>query len=62
LESPGKQFLHEHRIAAGVAREVPDVSWDKMLVDAMKVRMTPKPQTLDTIVAPNLRTPNGAVQ
>jgi tartrate dehydrogenase/decarboxylase/D-malate dehydrogenase len=54
--------LHEHRIAAGVAREVPDVSWDKMLVDAMKVRMTPKPQSLDTIVAPNLRTPNGAVQ
>ncbi|WAJ30649.1 tartrate dehydrogenase [Antarcticirhabdus aurantiaca] len=41
-------------IAAEVAREFPDVTWDKMLVDAMTVRMTLKPQSLDTIVATNL--------
>ena len=41
-------------IAAEVAREFPDVAWDKMLVDAMTMRMTLKPQTLDTIVATNL--------
>ena len=41
-------------IAAEVAAEFPDVSWDKMLVDAMTVRMTLKPQSLDTIVATNL--------
>ena len=31
-------------IAAEVAKEFPDVTWDKMLVDAMTVRMTLKPQ------------------
>jgi tartrate dehydrogenase/decarboxylase/D-malate dehydrogenase len=41
-------------IAAEVAVEFPDVRWDKMLVDAMTVRMTLKPQSLDTIVATNL--------
>jgi tartrate dehydrogenase/decarboxylase/D-malate dehydrogenase len=41
-------------IAAEVAREFPDVTWDKMLVDAMTVRMTLRPQSLDTIVATNL--------
>lgn len=41
-------------IAAEVAKEFPDVTWDKMLVDAMTVRMTLHPQTLDTIVATNL--------
>jgi tartrate dehydrogenase/decarboxylase/D-malate dehydrogenase len=41
-------------IAAEVATEFPDVTWDKMLVDAMTVRMTLKPQSLDTIVATNL--------
>lgn len=41
-------------IAAEVAAEYPDVSWDKMLVDAMTVRMTLKPASLDTIVATNL--------
>lgn len=41
-------------IAAEVAAEFPDVSWDKMLVDAMTVRMTLHPQSLDTIVATNL--------
>jgi tartrate dehydrogenase/decarboxylase / D-malate dehydrogenase len=30
------------------------VTWDKMLVDAMTMRMVMKPQTLDTIVATNL--------
>src|ERR671912_3035362 len=41
-------------IASEVAREFPDVNWDKMLVDAMTMRMVMKPQTLDTIVATNL--------
>lgn len=41
-------------IAEEVSKEYPDVTWDKMLVDAMTVRMTLSPQTLDTIVATNL--------
>jgi tartrate dehydrogenase/decarboxylase / D-malate dehydrogenase len=41
-------------IGAEIAREFPDVAWDKMLVDAMTMRMTMKPATLDTIVATNL--------
>src|SRR5208337_2755656 len=41
-------------IAAEVAGEFPDVTSDKMLVDAMTMRMVMKPQTLDTIVATNL--------
>ncbi len=41
-------------IAAEVAAEFPDVTWDKVLVDAMTVRMTLKPRSLDTIVATNL--------
>src|ERR687891_2109029 len=41
-------------IAAEVAQDYPEVTWDKMLVDAMTMRMTLKPQTLDTIVATNL--------
>src|SRR5277367_5372595 len=41
-------------IAAEIAREYPDVTSDKMLVDAMTMRMTLKPESLDTIVASNL--------
>lgn len=41
-------------IAREVARDYPDVAWDKMLVDAMTVRMTLDPASLDTIVATNL--------
>jgi tartrate dehydrogenase/decarboxylase/D-malate dehydrogenase len=41
-------------IAMEIAREFPDVAWDKMLVDAMTMRMVIKPQSLDTIVATNL--------
>ncbi|WP_439522062.1 tartrate dehydrogenase [Marivita sp.] len=41
-------------IAAEVAQEFPDVTWDKMLVDAMTVRMVKNPRSLDTIVATNL--------
>jgi tartrate dehydrogenase/decarboxylase/D-malate dehydrogenase len=37
-----------------VARDYPDVKWDRELVDAMTTRMVLKPQTLDTIVASNL--------
>ena len=42
-------------IAAAVAAEFPDVAWDKMLVDAMTMRMVLRPETLDTIVATNLQ-------
>ena len=41
-------------IAAEVARDYPDVRWDKELVDAMTTRMVRKPADLDTIVATNL--------
>ena len=41
-------------IAEEVAAEYPDVTWDKVLVDAMTVRMTLHPESLDTIVATNL--------
>ncbi len=41
-------------IAVEVAREFPDVTWDKMLVDAMTMRMTLRPETIDTVVATNL--------
>lgn len=41
-------------IAAEVAEEFPDVTWDKMLVDAMTARMTLNPRSLDTMVATNL--------
>jgi tartrate dehydrogenase/decarboxylase / D-malate dehydrogenase len=41
-------------IAEEVARGFGDVTWDKMLVDAMTMRMVLKPETLDTIVATNL--------
>jgi tartrate dehydrogenase/decarboxylase / D-malate dehydrogenase len=41
-------------IAAEVAREFPAVTWDKMLVDAMTMRMVMKPETIDTVVATNL--------
>lgn len=41
-------------IAAEVGKDFPDVTTDKMLVDAMTVRMTLKPASLDTIVATNL--------
>jgi tartrate dehydrogenase/decarboxylase/D-malate dehydrogenase len=41
-------------IAVEVAREFPDVTWDKMLVDAMTMRMVMRPQSIDTVVATNL--------
>ena len=41
-------------IATEIAREFPDVTWDKMLVEAMTMRMVTKPQSIDTIVATNL--------
>jgi tartrate dehydrogenase/decarboxylase/D-malate dehydrogenase len=41
-------------IAEEISAEFPDVVWDKMLVDAMTVRMTLDPSSLDTIVATNL--------
>ena len=41
-------------IAAEVAREFPDVAWDKELVDAMTARMVNRPASIDTVVATNL--------
>jgi tartrate dehydrogenase/decarboxylase/D-malate dehydrogenase len=41
-------------IAAEIAAEFPDVAWDKMLVDAMTVRMVLQPRSIDTVVATNL--------
>jgi tartrate dehydrogenase/decarboxylase/D-malate dehydrogenase len=41
-------------IAAEVAREFPDVAWDKELVDAATARMVNRPASLDTLVATNL--------
>lgn len=41
-------------IAVQVAKEFPDVKWDKELVDAATARMVNRPPSLDTIVATNL--------
>jgi len=41
-------------VAAEMAKEFPDVKVDKMLVDAMTVRMVTHPKSLDTIVGTNL--------
>ena len=41
-------------IFAEVAREFPDVTIDRMLVDAVTTRMVLKPETLDVLVASNL--------
>jgi len=41
-------------IASEVARDFPDVTWDKELVDAMTFRMVAKPKSIDTVVATNL--------
>lgn len=41
-------------VATEMSKEYPDVTVDKMLVDAMTVRMVERPKSLDTIVATNL--------
>lgn len=41
-------------IAVQIAKEFPDVRWDKELVDACTARMVNRPASLDTIVATNL--------
>ncbi len=41
-------------VATEVAKDFPDVKWDKELVDAATVRMVNRPASLDTIVATNL--------
>ncbi|EON61833.1 tartrate dehydrogenase [Coniosporium apollinis CBS 100218] len=41
-------------VALEVSKDFPDVQWDKMLVDAMTVRMIAKPYSIDTIVGTNL--------
>ena len=42
------------KIAEEVAKDYPDVTWDKMLVDAVTIRMVRNPRSLDTIVGTNL--------
>jgi tartrate dehydrogenase/decarboxylase/D-malate dehydrogenase len=42
------------QIATEIAKEFPDVTWDKELVDAATARMVNRPASLDTIVATNL--------
>ena len=41
------------QIANEIAKEFPDVKWDKELVDAATARMVNRPASLDTIVATN---------
>ena len=41
-------------IAKEVSADFPDVTWDKMLVNAMTVRIVKNPKSLDKIVATNL--------
>jgi len=41
-------------VAQEVAKQYPDVRWDKMLVDAMTARMVERPASIDTVVATNL--------
>lgn len=41
-------------VAAEVAKDFPDVTVEKMLVDAMTTKMVLKPDSIDTIVASNL--------
>ena len=41
-------------VAADVARDFPDVTMEKELVDAMAARMVRKPASIDTVVATNL--------
>jgi tartrate dehydrogenase/decarboxylase / D-malate dehydrogenase len=41
-------------IATQVAKDFPDVTWDRELVDAATARMVNRPASLDTIVATNL--------
>src|SRR5262245_53288932 len=41
-------------VANQIAAEFKDVRWDKMLVDAMTMRMVMRPQSIDTVVATNL--------
>jgi tartrate dehydrogenase/decarboxylase/D-malate dehydrogenase len=41
-------------IAVEIAKEFKDVTWDKMLVDAMTMRMVMRPESIDTVVATNL--------
>jgi tartrate dehydrogenase/decarboxylase / D-malate dehydrogenase len=41
-------------VAREVAKDFPDVSWDKEMVDAATARMVNRPASLDTIVATNL--------
>ncbi len=42
------------RVVAGVARDYPEVTVEKMLVDAMAARMVLRPDRIDVVVASNL--------
>jgi len=41
-------------VASDIAKEFPDVKWQRVLVDAMTVHMVSHPASLDTIVGTNL--------
>lgn len=47
-------------VAAEVAVDFPNVTVDKMLVDAMTTRMVLEPESIDTIVATNLVSAQGS--
>jgi tartrate dehydrogenase/decarboxylase/D-malate dehydrogenase len=55
-----KSNAHRHamvmwdEVAREVAKDFPDVAWDKEMVDAATARMVNRPASLDTIVATNL--------
>jgi tartrate dehydrogenase/decarboxylase/D-malate dehydrogenase len=51
---PGRPEQDRIVLAAQIAAEFKDVTWDKMLVDAMTMRMVMRPETIDTVVATNL--------
>ena len=38
----------------GISTEIPDVTWDTMLVYVITMRMVAKPESFDTVVATNL--------
>ena len=54
VECAAPRHGHVGRDRRQVAREFPDVRWDKELVDAATARMVNRPASLDTLVATNL--------
>jgi hypothetical protein len=42
------------KIAKELSQDYPEVTWDKMMADAMTIRMVTNPTSLDTIVGTSL--------